>query len=554
MWFLFATVAAQAQVVITSGGIQGASNGEASKDTVGISGANFSLTCGFGPYPSTSLTSVSVTRNASSHALVTFSPAQQANLTEYPCLGGTATFNGLQYVPVDVEVNMVGSPMEVTTLEYFGNYLATVSNIPFSMTGTISMCPLSSAPSGPLSNCDGQEQVLAISGTGVYSGSVTGNLLAGGPGGIPSAQVTYQFTAPSGFVLDTTNQGNWNGNYGMDGYLVADGASYQPPYAAVSFLPNYTYSWVGTTDDVRAPQSSACPILAGVVCNAPRTASAFTWYGGNSFNLDIIFTDNLVHRVALYLLDWDYTGRQETVTIQQNGMPFDTETFTNFQNGQYGAWNLMGNVVITVSPVGPANPGPVVSGLFFGPGASNTIPSIPPNTNVTSSATYVNSDGQTQGTWTGRYGTDGYMIANGNSQFPSYGVASMTGAIPYTWASGTSDPRAPQTSPGSANRIASSYTQYASHSFTANVNITDGTAHPVSLYLLDWDTTGRQETITIQDSGTQAVLYAGSFSGFHNGEYLTWLIQGNVTFTVTPIGPASPTNPDSPVVTGIFFN
>jgi len=555
MWFLFAALAAQAQVVITSGSIQGATNYEASKDTVAISGANFSLTCGFGPFPSTSLTGVSIARGASSQALVTFSPAQRANLTEYPCLGGTATYNGLQYVPVDVEVNLVGSPMEITTLlEYFGNYLAGVSNVPFSMTGTISMCPLPAAPSGPVSGCDGQEQSVTISGTGVYSGSVTGNLFAGGPGGVPSAQVTYGFTAPSGFVLDTANQGNWNGPYGFDGYFVANGASYQPPYAAVSFMPNYTYTWVGATDDVRAPQSSACPILAGVVCTAPRTGSAFTWYGGNSFDIDIIFTDNLVHRVALYLLDWDNTGRQETVTIQENGMPFDTETFTNFQNGQYGAWNLAGNVVITVTPVGASNPGPVVSGIFFGPGTSDTVPSLPPNGNVTSSATYTNSDGVTQGSWTGRYGANGYILPNGNSQSPSYGAVTVTGAIPYTWAPGTSDPRALQTSPGSANRIASAYTQYASNSFTVDVNMTDGMAHPVSLYLLDWDTTGRQETITIQDTGTRAVLYAGTFSGFQNGEYMTWLIQGNVTFTVTPIGPASSTNPDSPVVSGIFFN
>ena len=38
------------------------------------------------------------------------------------------------------------------------------------------------------------------------------------------------------------------------------------------------------------------------------------------------------------------------------------------------------------------------------------------------------------------------------------------------------------------------------------------------------------------------------FSGFHDGQYATWNIHGNVVIQVTPIGYVSP------AVSGIFFN
>jgi hypothetical protein len=541
---LFGAYAAQGQVVITSGTISGASGPEGNE--INVSGANFSLSCHLPPVGASPF-AVGAQREYDETALVTFYPAQELRLKQCPGAPGTATYNAIQYSVVAVDLILAASQAAINTPDYEGGYSTSVSNVPFTMSGTILVCPLS-----PVSSCDGQELSISISGSGVYSGSAHGDLSAAGPGGAVSGGVAYQFTAPSGFILDTTTQGGWQTGYGLDGYLIAAGATYQPAYAAVGFTPNYTYTWVGQTDETRALRIAPCP-GAYVACDAPRTASAFTWYSSNSFSIDVTFTDNLVHRVALYLLDYDQTGRQETVSIQEDGVPFDTETFSNFQNGQYGAWNLTGSNVITVTPVGAANAGAVVSGIFFGPGAYNGVPLLPLNAAPAAYAEYMNSDTQTQGTWTGRYGANGYVIANGNSQPPTYGVASVTGAIPYTWAPGTNDLRALQMSPGSASRTGSAYTQYASHSFTMNVNITDGPQR-VSLYLLDWEKTGRQETITIQDAATGVVLYAGTFSGFQNGEYATWSVSGNVTFTVAPVGPASPTNPDSPVVSGIFFN
>ncbi len=164
---------------------------------------------------------------------------------------------------------------------------------------------------------------------------------------------------------------------------------------------------------------------------------------------------------------------------------------------------------------------------------------------VTSSATYLTLDTTTQGTWTGVYGADGYIIANDANNAPSYASVSFTGQSTWTWANGTSDPRALQTASGSSSRIASTY--YGGSSFSINVNLTDGNAHKVALYLLDWDGGSRAETISILDAATHAVLNTQSFSGFSKGEYASWNIKGNVIIQVTL------TSGENPAVAAIFF-
>jgi hypothetical protein len=164
---------------------------------------------------------------------------------------------------------------------------------------------------------------------------------------------------------------------------------------------------------------------------------------------------------------------------------------------------------------------------------------------ATSSAAYVGSDTTTQGTWTGTYGADGYIIANDVTSAPGYATVSLTGQSAWTWAEPTSDPRALQIASGSSTRIASTYYGYSS--FSINVNLTDGNTHRVALYLLDWDAGNRAETISILDAGTHAVLNTQTFSNFSNGEYASWNVKGNVIIQVTLTGG------ENAVVAGVFF-
>jgi hypothetical protein len=81
-----------------------------------------------------------------------------------------------------------------------------------------------------------------------------------------------------------------------------------------------------------------------------------------------------------------------------------------------------------------------------------------------------------------------------------------------------------QTATGASTRIASNYNSFG-HSFTINVNLTDGNTHRVALYLLDWDTFSRAESITITDAVSGAVLNTQNFSNLHNGVWAVWTLK-----------------------------
>jgi hypothetical protein len=160
-------------------------------------------------------------------------------------------------------------------------------------------------------------------------------------------------------------------------------------------------------------------------------------------------------------------------------------------------------------------------------------------------AAFVKTDTTTQGNWKGVYGGAGEIIANDGNSLPGYAVINFTGANLFTWTF-TTDPRALLTAASTSNRIASVF--YNAPGFSIDVNFTDGNAHTLALYLLDWDGSGRAETVTIVDAAnTSSVLDARSAAGFANGTYLVWNITGHVKIQVT--GTAGP----NAVVSGVFF-
>ena len=89
---------------------------------------------------------------------------------------------------------------------------------------------------------------------------------------------------------------------------------------------------------------------------------AATWYNG-SFTVDVNLTDNAVHRVALYCLDWDNNQRAELDAA--TGTLLDSRRISSFGGGQYLVWDVKGHVRIVVTLTGGSNA--VLSGLFFGP-------------------------------------------------------------------------------------------------------------------------------------------------------------------------------------------
>ena len=402
----------------------------------------------------------------------------------------------------------------------------TTSDPPFAVTASASSgLAVAFAASG---NCTVSGNTVTITG----AGSCT--ITASQPGDVnfnAAVSVPQSFTISSGssgpsavFVgVDSSTQGTWQGVYGSDGYNVVNDLANYPAYAQVTQnVP--TYTWTPSTSDVRALQKGTNP--------ADRIAA--TWYG-YSFSIDLNITDGKTHQVGFYVLDWDSGGRTETLEVHDavTDALLDTRTVASFQNGQYVLWNISGHVTVRVAVTAGTNA--VISGVFFG---GNAPP--PPSNNT---ASFVSVDMTTKGSWQGVYGSDGYNVVNDSLSYPAYAQVG-TSAATYTWAASTSDLRALQKASNPADRIAATWYGYT---FSIDLNLTDGNAHRVALYAVDWDSAGRSETIEVRDAVTNALLDTRSVSGFQNGEYVVWNITGHVRLNVIVTGGINA------VVSGLFF-
>ena len=194
----------------------------------------------------------------------------------------------------------------------------------------------------------------------------------------------------------------------------------------------------------------------------------------------------------------------------------------------------------------------VTNKVYVANALSNNVTVIDEGFPPAGAALFLGADAAAQGNWTGKYGTGGYFIPNGNSTAFDHANLGFSEYFPYTWAgpwSGVnSDPRNLQTAPGASTRIASAITNYVGKSFYIHLNIYDDKPRLVALYLLDWDGSARSETITITDASTGQLYDKQTISGFHNGTYALWELKGNLTIQVTP------NSVPSAVVSGIFIN
>ena len=291
---------------------------------------------------------------------VTFIPAMSETLSGLPFVfAGTSlkllyqgvTYNdqadGFIVVTMSFSGPRMTAPNTVTD-GAGGKYSASVANVPFSMTGTLTVHSGSAA--GPV------VVSVPISGSGLYTSTQQGS-----PDVAPTGNARYQFqpASPTQFGLDTSAQGAWTGKYGTEGYLIANGPSSMPAYAVVSFAGETRFTWATQTTDPRALQNDLGSSIG--------MASAYTQDPSKSFAINVKFNDGKIHQVALYLLDWDTFTRNETITIKDvaTDTVLDAETLSTFHEGYYATWNLQGNVSITITP--KAGTSPAVSGVFFDP-------------------------------------------------------------------------------------------------------------------------------------------------------------------------------------------
>ncbi len=164
---------------------------------------------------------------------------------------------------------------------------------------------------------------------------------------------------------------------------------------------------------------------------------------------------------------------------------------------------------------------------------------------ATTSAAFLKKDATTQGNWINTYGTEGYNVIQDAASYPSYATVTSTGQTAHTWAISTTDVRALQ-NPGGSGRIAATW--YSASSFTIDVGFTDGQAHDLELYFLDWDSIARSEQVQISDAASGMVLDTESVSSFHGGVYLDWQVSGHVVIKITKI------TGGNAVLSGLFFD
>jgi hypothetical protein len=162
------------------------------------------------------------------------------------------------------------------------------------------------------------------------------------------------------------------------------------------------------------------------------------------------------------------------------------------------------------------------------------------------SATFIKTDITTAGSWKGVYGAEGFNIIGDTVNNPSYVVPNISGSLPYTWASKTTDSRGLQKASSSSDRIAAC--RYSAGAFTIDLPFTDNNVHQVALYLLDWDNYyGRVERVDIVDANNK-LLDSRVVSNFVGGQYLVWNLSGHVTIRVVNLN-----GPSNAVASGIFF-
>jgi hypothetical protein len=192
-----------------------------------------------------------------------------------------------------------------------------------------------------------------------------------------------------------------------------------------------------------------------------------------------------------------------------------------------------GSVTITAAHLGGANA--VISGVFLGGTGSTPLP--PPSA--------------PQGNWVGTYGHVGYSLGGWNgssdlSYLPNASLGLTQGTRCACWGSSTADIRALQ-SPDATTRVAAVW--YDPNQLQLSLNFSAGYQGNLELYAVDWDSTGRRETVTVNDgSGPQTVALSNSFN---QGAWMVFPVNvaagGSVTITAAHLGGANA------VISGVFL-
>ena len=308
---------------------------------------------------------------------------------------------------------------------------------------------------------------------------------------------------------DTTSLGSWKGKYGSQAYAIVGNATNTPS--------GYGMAQSGASFWIWNPNTSSKEGLEKAGGNGRLLAC---WYAPNFFEVNVTVPDSTARDLALYCVDAGNAGRAEKVEVfdAATGTLLDTRQISSFSQGIYLRWRIQGSVRVRFTKTGEWNS--VVSGVFLDP------------VRITS-AQFAGSDHETMGRWTGRYGTEAFVLARDGSHVTELVDVQVTSSSSWEWIASTSDPRG-------LDRVAGGWflaCWYSPTFFDVKVALRDGKKHRVSIYCVDASASNRSQRIEAFNTDTGELLTSLDLSNFLSARYLTWEVSGQVTFRLTCTGP-----------------
>ena len=168
--------------------------------------------------------------------------------------------------------------------------------------------------------------------------------------------------------VDAATLGTWKGNYGTDGWWIAQdpsaNANALPSYATVSVTGQTNCLYSSSSTDLRALQKAA---------NLATDRLAAGWQTTNNMTFDVNLTDNAAHLVVLYFLGW---SGSDDMNVKTEIFDAVTDTLLESQNldcastGKYFGFYIKGHVKIKITNLS-GNGCASVAGLFFDPADSD---------------------------------------------------------------------------------------------------------------------------------------------------------------------------------------
>ena len=296
-------------------------------------------------------------------------------------------------------------------------------------------------------------------------------------------------------------QGNWVGTKGTAGYDLAgfNGSSdlINMPGVTVTLAKGSRLTWASPTTDTRALENPD---------GSSRSATAYS--DPSEVQVQLHFSNAYQGNLHLYAVDWDSKGRRETITADGQTAKL---TLGNFSQGEWVSVpiNVAAGATVPINVTRTAGTSAVLSGIMLGD-AGPAVSSAP------------------EGNWVGTYGSAGYDLADWDgvqdlSDMPN-ATATLTKGSRYQWAANSTDTRALQ-SPDGLSRSAATY--YDPNELKLQLSFPTAYTGNLHLYAVDWDSTARRETITV--NGKTAQLS----SNFNGGAWVVFPISVAAKETVT---------------------